>query len=69
MLAWQLCDFSGDPDQYCSETLYFCDFSGGGVRLPVPPSGPAHAFYMQTETLKYSCSSFGADVAGGAQTE
>ena len=29
MLAWLLCDFSGDPDQYCKETLYFYDFSGG----------------------------------------
>ena len=22
--------FLGDRDQYCLETLYFCDFSGGG---------------------------------------
>ena len=22
--------FLGDPDQYCWETLYFCDFPGGG---------------------------------------
>ena len=28
--------FSGDPDQYCLETLYFCDFSG----LPPPPPPP-----------------------------
>ena len=28
--------FSGDRDQYCLETLYFCDFSGG-VRTPVSP--------------------------------
>ena len=27
------CDFSGDPYQYCQETLIFCDFS----RPPVPP--------------------------------
>ena len=27
--------FLGDPDQYCKETLYFCDFSGG--RDPRPP--------------------------------
>ena len=30
MLAWQLCDLSGDLDQYCSKTLYFCDFPEGG---------------------------------------
>ena len=29
MLAWKLCDFLGDPDQYCKENLYFCDFSEG----------------------------------------
>ena len=22
--------FSGGPDQYCYETIYLCDFSGGG---------------------------------------
>ena len=37
MLTWQLCDFLWDPDQYCKETLYFCDFSGGPA-----PSGSAH---------------------------
>ena len=34
----QLCDFSGDPDQYCIEPYIFYDFSregGGGVRLPM----------------------------------
>ena len=30
MLVWKLCDFSGDTDQYCKETLLLCDFSGGG---------------------------------------
>ena len=36
--------FSGDPDQYCKETLYFCEFSGGGGPDPLspPPSGSAH---------------------------
>ena len=32
--------FLWDPDQYCKETLYFCDFSGGGgggVWTPCPP--------------------------------
>ena len=30
MLAWQLLIFFlGDPNQYCLETLHFCDFSGG----------------------------------------
>ena len=43
MLAWPLCDFSGDPDQYCLETLNFCDFSGGGGGPdPLPTSGSAH---------------------------
>ena len=38
MLACKLCGFTGDPDQYCLETLYFCDFSeGGGVQTPCPP--------------------------------
>ena len=31
-----LCFFR-DPDQYCHGTLYFCDFSGGWSRPPVPP--------------------------------
>ena len=39
MLAWKLCDFSGDLDQYCIETLYLRDFSGG--RTPLSPSGSA----------------------------
>ena len=29
--------FSGDPDQYYLGTIYFCDFSGVGVRTPCPP--------------------------------
>ena len=28
---------SGDPDQYCEETLYFRDFSGGGGLVPMHP--------------------------------
>ena len=36
MLTWQLCDFSGDPDQYCKETIQLCDFAAGG------PSGSVH---------------------------
>ena len=41
MLAWQLCDFSGDPDQYCYETLYFAIFSrGGGGSGPMSPRDP-----------------------------
>ena len=38
--------FLGDPDQYCNESLYFCDFSGGGGGSgpPVfPPLRYAHA--------------------------
>ena len=38
MLAPELCDFSGDRDKFCEETIYFCDFSGGGG--PDPLSSP-----------------------------
>ena len=32
-----------DPNQYCLETLIFCDFSGGGgCPDPLSPSGSAH---------------------------
>ena len=34
--------FSGDPDQYCKETLYFVIFQGGPDPLP-PSPGSAHA--------------------------
>ena len=46
--------FSGDPDQFCYETLYFCDFSGGGGPdlLPPPPSGSAHiSKYKEANTI------------------
>ena len=36
--------FSGDPDQYCKETLYFCDFQGGSG--PPAPSGSAHVMLI-----------------------
>ena len=29
-------------DQYCYETLYFCDFSGGGGPDPLSPSASTH---------------------------
>ena len=32
------CDFSGNPDQYCKETLYFLIFQGSGP--PLPPLDP-----------------------------
>ena len=35
LLAWQLCDFSWVPDQYCYETLCFLWFFRG-VRTPAP---------------------------------
>ena len=35
-------DFSEDPDQYCYETLYFCDFSREGGLDPLAPSGFTH---------------------------
>ena len=38
LVAWKLCNISEDPDQYCLETLCFCDFPGGGGGLaPCPP--------------------------------
>ena len=36
----------GDPVQYCQETLYFCDFSGGGVWTPCHPSESAHDIHV-----------------------
>ena len=34
--------FLADPDQYCVENLYFCDFSVSGGPDPLTPSGSAH---------------------------
>ena len=31
-----------EADQCCQETLYLCDFSGDGVRIPCLASGFAH---------------------------
>ena len=38
------CDFSGDPYQYCQETIYFVIFRGrgGSGSRPPPPCGSAH---------------------------
>ena len=49
------CDFSGDLDQYCLETIFFVMFKGGGggVRTPCPPSGSAHD--KQGSVLKVLC--------------
>ena len=53
--------FSGDPDKYWYETLYFCDFSGGGGLNPLsPPSGPAHAMAME----RLNASHFISDSSG-----
>ena len=45
VLAWYLCVFSGDPDQYYKETLYFVIFQGGLIFTsgspPPTPSGSA----------------------------
>ena len=41
----QLFDFLVDTDQFCEETLHFCNFSErreGGVRTPYHPSGSAN---------------------------
>ena len=40
-----LCFFSGDPDQYCYETLYFFEFTGGPDPMS-PTSGSANANYI-----------------------
>ena len=47
----KLCDFSGDPDQYCYETLYFCDFSGGSPD-PLPPPPPLDPRMFQITNFK-----------------
>ena len=48
------CDFSGDLDQYCLETLFFVIFKGGGGgRIPCSPSGSAHD--NQGSVLKVLC--------------
>ena len=39
MLAWSLCDFSGESDQYFLETLFFVFFQGDP-----DPLSPAHKF-------------------------
>ena len=41
---------SRDQDQYCLETLYFCDFSGGGPDS-LSPSGSAHAIHALVEKI------------------
>ena len=40
------CDFSGDPDQYCKETLYFFLFFqvGGGGPNPLSPPLDPHTY-------------------------
>ena len=47
MLALQLCNFSGDLYQYCSEALYFCGFSGGGGGGGGPDPLSAHGLIME----------------------
>ena len=41
MLAWELCDFSGDTS-IAKKPYIFVIFRGGGVEPPVLPSGSAH---------------------------
>ena len=52
--------FLGDPDQFCRETLYFCDFSvcvcvcgGGGVGMITLT---LKIIYMPVRTLSKVCS-------------
>ena len=49
-----------DTDQYCYETLYFCDFSGGGGGRggggpgpSVPPMDPSIKKYLEMITSSY----------------
>ena len=41
-MAFRILRISGDPDQYCLETLYSCNFSGGGP--PLDPRMILHSF-------------------------
>ena len=59
LLAWSLCDFLGDPDQYCLETLNFCDFSGGGGWWSGPPAPSGSAHNNQCSVLKVLCQTCG----------
>ena len=44
---------SGDPDQYCYETLYFCDFFlGVGVRTPCLPFWISACFKTLLDSLE-----------------
>ena len=45
--------FLEDPDQYCLETLYFCDFSGGSRPLSPLWIRPWHASERRYSCLKY----------------
>ena len=46
--------FSGDPDQYCEETLYFGDFQGGPDPLRPTLSGSKHVYLCDVVALKLS---------------
>ena len=51
--------FQDDPIQYCKETLYFCDFSGGGgggVGHCPPPYRSAHALTFLLKQLEANSS-------------
>ena len=62
--------FSGDPDQYCQETLnifviFFFFFGGGGwVGIPRPPSDPPSIVLNLVLTLEVliSCICIGQDL-------
>ena len=42
----------GVLEQYYPETLYFCDFQGGGIRTSAPLSGSAHVSHSTSTIIK-----------------
>ena len=46
MLAWKLCDFSGDPDEYCNEIYIFVIFQGAPDPLTHHVRNMYESFYV-----------------------
>ena len=56
LVAW-------DPDQYCKETLYFCDFKGGSG--PCPPLDPPMYCVIDLLSLESNSTASGHSVSTG----